>query len=215
MLLLHIVGAFVLISGVVLFARSQIKGSADKNLGQAQVWKLNISGPPALILVLLGLLVFMFPFTPWFGPPGTPVEVIPTTVPETPTTFGITTTTQVGASTTETTEYVLPPAPYDYEIQDDQEICGGNAIEWFTDGQVNGWYIVVEVYNATTDTYLDSFEIDSNADDRWYLGLPKLCEWEFFYDFPVSYEEGTYYFLYIYSYDNDNYSESPLIVTYP
>lgn len=217
MLLIHAVGILVLLVGLILFARSQIKGTADKTSSQASVWKINISGPPALILVMLGLAVFVFPFTPFFGPPDDPIETIPSTVPEVPTstTEAPIVTSGTAPDETTTTEYVFPAAPYDYIVEDDQEICGGNSIEWFTDDIVNGWYIVVEVYNATSDTYLDSFELDSNATDRWYLGLPKLCEWEFFYDFPVSYEDGTYYILYVYSYDEFNYSEEPLVIAYP
>lgn len=191
-----------------------MKGAADPTGSQVQAWKINISGPPALILVFIGLFVFLFPFTPFFGLPPEPVETIPGTVPEQSTTSTEQSVTTVGETTT-TVEYILPPAPYDYEVYDDSEICGGNAIEWYTEVDVYGWYIIIEVYNATSDTYIDSLEIDTNTEDRWYPFRPKLCEWEFFYDFPVSYSDGTYYVLYIYSYDDLNYSENALVLQYP
>lgn len=195
MILVHTVGIFVLIAGIILFARSQIRGSADPSTSQAQAWKINISGPPSLILVVIGLGVFLFPFTPWFGPPAESVVEVPVTTP-------IETTTAPSSETTEAAP--LPVAPTDYEVFFDNS-CEGDVIHWFTDPTPLGWYIQVDVFGPD-DQYLSTFEFDSA---ETFFGGEFLCQWEFFW------AEDSYYFLYVYSYDDVNYSADALTIAYP
>lgn len=213
MLIVHGVGIFILLVGVALFIRSQFKAPADTTTSEIKAVKVTIAGPPSMALVVFGAAVFLFPFTPWFSSPE-PQEEIPVTVPEQTTTTTTTAATQTTALST-TTEYVLPLAPYDYIVEYDADTCGGYAIEWFTEGDPAGWYVAYEVYNATTGDFIDAFELNTGEESRWYPGRPRLCEWEFFYDFPVSYDEGTYYHLFVYSYDEENFSEDALFVEYP
>lgn len=208
MLLIHVVGIVVILVGLGLFVYDQVKARQGQP-SQLSAWKINLSGPPALVLIVLGILVFVFPYTSFFGPPSAPVD----TLPEIPTETTVTETTLDNGTTlpeesTTTTEVVFPDPPYDFQIYFDGEECGGDVIEWFQGEAVVGWYIIADVYSAATDDYVDSVEIDTNDGARFYEGRSALCHWEFYY------ADDVYYYIYIYSYNTEQYSEEPLIIEY-
>lgn len=64
MLVVHIVGLAILTVGLALFAADQLAGRGRGEAG-GSLWKVQFSGPPALVLALIGVLVFLFPFSPW------------------------------------------------------------------------------------------------------------------------------------------------------
>lgn len=189
------VGVAILLAGVGLFARSQFTAPADKAVGEAKVWKVNITGPPSLLLAALGAFVLLFPFTPLFGPPEESVLALPEETP-----VETTVTVQVGDTSTTAEATALPPAPFDFEILVDDPSCEGDVISWFQEGEVLGWYVLIDIYGAD-DQYVDTIELDAPA--GW------LCQWDFFH------AEDAYYYLYVYSYDEVNYSADALIIAYP
>jgi hypothetical protein len=65
MLVVHIVGIAILAFGLALFAADQLLGKGRGEAGGG-IWKLQITGPPGLLLALIGVLVFLFPFSPWW-----------------------------------------------------------------------------------------------------------------------------------------------------
>lgn len=186
------VGVAILAVALAFFARSQFKPPADGGAGEAKVWKLNVSGPSYLIVMTLGVAVLLFPFTGFFGPPDEPVEdVTPVTVPDEIT---------LATSGETTAVIVLPPAPYDYDVYFD-EGCGTDILVWYTDADVVGWWVIVDIYDLATEEWVDSIELDRTE--------PWLCAWEFFYS------DAVYYYAYVYSYDDVNYSEDGLAIPYP
>lgn len=77
-LLVHAVGLVLLVSGLALFTADQLGGRGRGEAGAA-VWRFQISGPPALLLIALGVAVFLFPLGPWWSspPPGDGLVAVP------------------------------------------------------------------------------------------------------------------------------------------
>jgi hypothetical protein len=65
MVAVHIVGLVILGVGLGLFAADQLIGRGRGEFG-GKLFNLQISGPPALGLAVIGVLVFLFPFSPWW-----------------------------------------------------------------------------------------------------------------------------------------------------
>ena len=175
MLVIQIFGAILVAAGLALFAYDQIKGSRAKgDYAGLQAFKLQVGGPPALILIVIGVIVFMFPFTPWIpedDPPQISTTTTGTTLPPT------TTTTVLGTTTTTftletlgpiftlltidppvfTVVPVLPLAPDSWDWYFDAN-CG-DVIFWDASAGADSYYIEVFVddYNGN---YISDFTYD-------------------------------------------------------
>jgi hypothetical protein len=212
--LVQILGATLVVTGLFLFFIQQVRGqSTDKS--EMQAWKINLSGPPALVLIAFGSAVFLFPFSPWWPPPDDPNP------PATTTTEALTTTTASIGSTSTTgggftldtafggnleefediPDFSLPLTPAGPDIWYDSQ-CGGESIEWFQNDDVLGWYISVETIDNT-------WEIDTALDPLFYGNDSILCYWDFGSD-----PSPPYYWIWIYGYNGMGYSEEPLFIEY-
>jgi hypothetical protein len=89
MLVVHIVGLLILAVGLVLFTADQLAGRGRGEAG-GKVWNISVSGPPALVLSVIGVIVFLIPF--FFGDDEESVAQGTTTIQ------GTTTTTTGGVS---------------------------------------------------------------------------------------------------------------------
>lgn len=200
MVLLHILGGLVVLVGLALFVIDQIDGKEGGPGSSIAAWKINLSGPPALVLVLIGILVFVFPFSPFFNNPEDPNPPTPTT------TISATPTTGVPASTTLTIvpDIGLPGAPISYEFVDNED-CGNIALVWQQNPEdvVSGWYLSIEAYNPDTDEVFTTYEIDTGLDQLTLGNVSGLCYQDF-----VSDEFILYYYIWIYAYNDQGYSES-------
>jgi len=220
MVLVHLLGGVLVVVGLFLFTYDQIKGRAiTSDLAGAKAWSVNLSGPPALILVVFGALLFLFPFSPWW-PDAVTVPPTTTTVPTTVT--SLTTTTTVPPTTT-TTRFTLdpidpdddlpifepfPPTPHGASIFYDGE-CDEDVIEWFQDGTTTiGWQLDIVVHDQI-DNYLYEFVLDTATDGLEFGNRSVVCFWDFI-DEQIGY---TYYFA-IWAYSNTQFSRDPLFVEY-
>ncbi|MDX1408447.1 MAG: hypothetical protein R3330_09950 [Saprospiraceae bacterium] len=226
MFLIQVLGAVLVVAGLILFVYDQVKDKEGDST--VSVWKLNVSGPPPLVLVVFGTLVFLFPFTPWWSdieeppPPSTipiaasttePVAVT-TTVPVTMATFGDTTTT----FTTTTLADVVPLTPSGYDIYFDED-CGADVVEWYQDDPVNtaGWVAIVEKYDPVDDFLIETYEIDTLSDLTFFGNWPLLCYWDFIDHSwnKVSFGgDGYYYYIWVYAYNHVGYSDDALWIEY-
>lgn len=230
MVLVHLLGGVLVVVGLFLFTYDQIKGRAiSSDLAGAKAWSVNLSGPPALILVVFGALLFLFPFSPWWPDNLGSVITTTTTVPTTTTTVSSITTTVPPTTTTqdlfttttdETTSppfdnidepsiiEVWPPSPYGASIFYDDD-CQGDVIEWIQDGSSTiGWQIDVDV-DDQFGSHLYDFTLDTIADDLFFGNRSVICFWDFI-DNEVGYE----YYLEIWAYNDFQYSQAPLVVEY-
>ena len=205
MVFLHILGASIAVVGLILFIQYQMKG-AKGEASQMQVWKINLSGPAPLVLVVVGVLIAVFPFTTFFRNPEDPSP--PSTLP--PEAQVSTTVVQPGETTLTTLvpEIGLPLTPASYEVVFDAA-CGEDTIVWEQPDfdLVLGWWISIESYTLDTDELFSSFEIDTGADDLTFDNFNALCELDFVTDTPLL------YWIWIYAYNEAGYSE-PLFVEY-
>ena len=166
MLVIQIFGAILVAAGLGLFAYDQIKGSRAKgDYAGLQAFKIQVGGPPALILIVIGVLVFMFPFTPWVpedDPP--PISTTTTGTLPTTTTVAATTTTRFTLETLDPSVFTLltldpsvftlvpavPLAPASWFSYFDSS-CGGdgNVVEWETSAGADFYEVdvYVEDYN--------------------------------------------------------------------
>jgi hypothetical protein len=83
MLSVQIVGLVIVAVGLGLFVADQLLGRGRGTAGGG-IWRLQISGPPGLLLAVIGILVFLFPLSPWWpeGPKGpTPTPSASTSPP--------------------------------------------------------------------------------------------------------------------------------------
>jgi hypothetical protein len=97
MLTVHIVGLAIVGIGLALFAADQLIGRGRGQAG-ATIWHIQISGPPTLVLAVVGLLVFLFPYSPWWPADDAAPTVSPTVA------------TTSGSPVTPTGGLVLPTA---------------------------------------------------------------------------------------------------------
>lgn len=152
MVAVHIVGAVVATIGLILFAADQWTAGQRGKDGSAglKAWKVELGGPPALILIVIGLAVFLFPY--WTGRDQTPATTITTTT----------------TSTTTTTTILPPPVPEWWDVEFDDEYCADWLIYW--DNTAADYWIV-------TVSALDELEepIDGWV---WETFDPFFCEWE-------------------------------------
>ncbi len=167
MLAVHIVGAIVAAIGLILFAADQWTAGQKGKEGTAGLtaWKIELGGPPALILIVIGLAVFLYPY--WAG------RDQPATTTTTTTTLSTTTTTAsnptVVVDPTFHTFMFPPPAPTWWEIGWDDSFCGSETIYWEDTGAE--YWIVPVAAIIDGDIRALEFEVES--------GLPFLCDWEF------------------------------------
>lgn len=196
-LLVHIVGIVIILFGLSLFAYEQIKKRDDRNAGFS-AWKVNLQGPPTLILVGAGILTFLAPFFI-----GTPEPVTGAPENTTSTTVFVDTT---GSETTAPQDF--PLSPYGYDVLPADDACGAEILTWYTDDEtVENWLIIVDVYDLEGE-YVDSIELDTATESTTYVG-PFLCYWDFFWSADVTYQ------LFVYSYNEVGYSEDALVIEYP
>ncbi len=225
MVLVHLLGGVLVVVGLFLFTYDQIKGRAiTSDLAGAKAWSVNLSGPPALILVVFGALLFLFPFSPWWpdriATPPTTTTIPTTTTSSTTTTVPPTTTTVPPTTTTRFTLDPLdpdddlpifeffPPTPYGASIFYDSE-CDEDVIEWFQDGSTTiGWQLDIEVYDQF-DNYLYEFTLDTASDGLEFGNRSVVCFWDF-----IDEEIGFTYNFSIWAYNNSQFSQEPLFVEY-
>lgn len=204
MIILHFVGGLLVLTGIGLFIFTQIKGAkGESTLG---AWKINLSGPPSLVLILIGVFVFVFPFTSFWNDPTAPPPVT-------------TGTTLVDGGDV----VLLPETPFGFDIYYDDS-CGWDVIEWFQeDADVFGWQIQVEKFDFDGE-FIDMSLIDTEVDQLTYGNYPALCYWDFI-DLDVNAvvgsetlrqndNDGYLYYLWVYSYNLDGFSVEPLFIEY-
>lgn len=226
MLLVHILGGVLVVAGLFLFFREEMDGSPNKDApAQAAVWKINLTGPSSLVLVLFGVLVFIFPFSGFFknpeDPNPPPAAAPPTTVVDS--SIVDSSTTVVDTTTENTTVFEdLPPAPSSWALVPDDGTCGADIIEWHhADDEfdlIHGWWISIGAYSPNDDVTLETsygtdgfYEIDTEAmsSELTYGNFSALCYFDF-----VDPESYFNYDLYIYSFNEFGYSIDPLFIEY-
>jgi len=192
----------IVVVGLALFILNQVRGSKAQEESHVEVWKLNLSGPPALVLVLVGVIIFAFPYTSLFRNPTDPSP--PSTLPE-----QATTTTALGSPTTIVPEIGLPQTPINSTVAFD-ETCGEDVLSWEQPDidSVAGWWISFEAYDLETDELFASFEIDTGFDDLTFGNNSVICELDFASDLALL------YWIWIYPYNEVGFAEEPLFVEY-
>lgn len=198
--LAHILGAVLVLVGILVFVFDQITGREDRD-SRVEAWKINLTGPPAIVLIVIGVVVFLYPLSPWWPEPDDPnPPVVITTVASVATTAGV--------ATTETTLLPLSPTGFDVYFDD---TCGADVIEWYQDDieNIGAWWISVESYDPATDEVVASFEIDSGTDILAFGNVSALCSIDF-----LDTELALYYYLWIYPYNADGFAVEPLFVQY-
>jgi hypothetical protein len=189
-LALHVIGVIIIIVGLILFTFDQVKGSrAKSDDAGVSAWSVKISGPPALVLVVVGIAVLVLPLWLSSGNTVTPVTTVPTTASTGTTTTSTTTTTVAPPFTLET---VFPNVVIDPNI-----IIGGSEIfripgtplDWFSD-----WDFQCDgdaIYLITADNFWDGFLVitevytfDGQFVDSYSFEVyePTICVWDFWYD---------------------------------
>lgn len=174
MLIVHALGAVVVATGLVLFTLDQRTTTGTHDAAALKAWKIELGGPSSLILILIGSVIFMYPFTPW-APDDRP--------PVTTTTSSTTTTMLPSVSLIEPTVIeAIPGAPTDwYWIDYEPEWCGTEAYAWTpADDYANWWIIPIEAYDHDGNL-IASWETEST--------VPLLCQWE------IETEGAAYYWL--------------------
>lgn len=207
MIFLHVLGGLIVVVGLALFVLNQVKPHQDhEDESTVNVWKINLSGPPALVLILVGVLVFVFPFTTFYKSPTDPNPPVATTVQvnttlNNPATSFVTTTTLIP-------EIGLPLAPDSYEIVFDED-CGADAIVWNQPDieNVRSWWLSFESYTAGTDEVFSTFEIDTEVDPLTFGNVSAICSLDFLSDEPLD------YYIWVYAYNDAGFSE-PLFIEY-
>ena len=210
MLLVHILGAALAGVGLALFATEQIRGR-QVGTSTASAWKVNLSGPPALLLVIFGAAVFLYPFSPWWTNPTPPAPP------------AVTTTTTLEAGTTTTTIRIVnptvlelpdlePPLPAGpgFEVYFSEE-CDGDVIEWdLTPTELEeAWLIDVEVYDGIEQMVIDTFTIDTAIDELTFGNVAGLCYWDFIDD-----AFGLDYYLTVWPYNAAGFADEPTLIHY-
>jgi hypothetical protein len=162
MIFVHVLGGLVVTVGLVLFALDQRRPVSDER-ADMKAWSISVGGPASLILIVVGLFTFMFPFSPWApddpAPPTTTtvsslVEIDPLIGPIDP---------------IDLTPY--PRAPSDWFWVDYEEWCDSPAITWVpADDLADWWLIIVEPFDFQ-DFSMGVWEIESS--------VPVICTWEF------------------------------------
>ena len=184
MIFVHVLGGALVLTGIALFIREQLRETHEEQ-SQMQMWKINVSAPPAFLLILFGAAVFLFPFSPWWNE--SPPE-----------------------ATTQTTEpgvfAPLPQVPTYFDVYHSDE-CGGNVIEWEVFGDEAGWIVDVEVFNPGGQ-FIDLYTFDTAFDLLTFGNAAGLCEWDFVLAGNFVYD------LYVYPYNQSGSSETGLYIPY-
>jgi len=228
MLAMQIIGGFLLLVGVVLFVASQWTGGEHSTDDAGpNAWKIEVKGPPGLILIVIGLLTFAFPHTPLWPGEEEPVALPTTTVSTTTTTVVAATTTTLGVREIDPNyyvpnfpdfqfipdgfEYIYPSAPYDAYI--DYGGCLDVPAIFWTPGDGNDlyveWWVVIDIYYQ--GQFQDTVEWDSTYgewDFGWNeFGIPisGLCLWSYIDD-PLA-----EYLIWIYAYNENGFSDPAYI----
>lgn len=235
MIIFYIMGGLLTLVGIGLFIWEQTK---DQPVGAASAGAMGFSysGPPAVILILLGLAVTFFPHSPWA--PEEKLVALPTTTTTTTTPTTTTTTTvpfvdprgfppdfPVYEFVPDGFDLIYPSAPYDVRLAGDGErLADGHepdptctttpAIAW-TPGEANlkvDWFLEIDAYDG--DVYVNSETWDS-AFDEWVFGWtpsgqawPGWCFWDL-YDSTLSYD------VWIYAYNENGISDPGYILIEP
>jgi hypothetical protein len=194
-MIVHALGAVIVAAGLFLFAWDQIKGSkaasdesgvSAKGLGATEI---NLSGPPALILVVVGVLVFMFPLTPWGSGSSGHSPSVPPTGTEAPTT-PTTQSTGVPPAVTNApplTSFEIPPATFpplsipDFQFELPAPLLGwftytdicGEVVEWDSGNFAETFYVVTITVQTYDGIYVDGWQYESVFNnicvaDFWY-----------------------------------------------
>jgi len=185
MVFLQVFGSLLSLAGLFLFVREQIRERAGEH-STMQAWKINLSGPPSLILIVIGVIMFVFPFTPWWNDNTTPKAT----------------------STTTTTLFPLiqPTVPHLVGTYYDEEL-GCDVVEWSDDFTANGWEIDVQVYKPQNGSLLYEFTFDTY--DSLFGSVPYLCAWDF-----LDEKVGYMYQLWVWAYNDVGYADEPLFIEY-
>lgn len=212
MVVVQVLGGVLVAVGLFLFVKDQMDGKPSES-ATTSVWKINLSGPPALVLTFLGAVIFLFPFSGFFKNPANPnpppPTVVSTTLPQ-----GETTTTVAGTTTTLVAE--LPPTPTGWDLYVSSPDCGGeDQIVWYQDDYsiLWGWWISIATFNPHDETGepFTVFEIDTGQQaDSLTLGNHSALCYSDFVD-PEFYLD---YQLWVHSYNENGYSEEPLFMEY-
>lgn len=204
MLTLHLLGGLIIAVGVILFAWTLVKGKSNDDESHVEVWKINLSGPPALVLVLIGVLMIVFPYTAWYTPddPNPPPETVPTTVAANTTLLNPATT--LGA----TLPALIPLAPTEAFVEFDDQ-CAEDALIWVQPDveNVTGWWLSFESYDVNTGEVWSTLEIDTGSDPLVFGNVSAICETDFVEDVALNWS------IWIYAYNDAGFSE-PLYVEY-
>ena len=209
MLIVHLLGAALAAGGFALFATEQIRGR-QVGTSTASAWKVNLSGPPALLLIVFGSAVFLFPFSPWWTDPS----------PAPPPAASTTTTLERGTTTTlEDGVELIPPisvsipdgAGPDFEVYFSEE-CDGDVIEWNISptGLEEAWLIDVEVFDRIEQRTVSAFTIDTGTDLELTFGnVSGLCYFDF-----IDEAFGLDYFLEVWPYNSTGLALEPTLIHY-
>lgn len=239
----HVVGVIVTALGLYLFFTQEKVGAGEHSEREAgaTLWKIQATGPSTLILVVIGLIVFLFPF--WLG--SDPVAAPPTTNSTTTTTSLVveptTTTTTIPVDQIDPNfftpnfpvyefipdgfDLIYPSAPYDVRLAEDWERladghepasqCSINpAIVW-EPGDVNikvDWYLEIDAYDG--ETYLFSEVWDSAIHDWIYGWTPSGQAWPG-WCFWEGYDPTLTYDVWVYAYNENGFSDPGYILITP
>lgn len=172
MLAVHIVGAIVAAIGLVLFAAEQWTAGERGKDGSAglKAWKVELGGPPALILIVIGLMVFLFPFWSGRDQPVPTTSTTTTTLSTTTTTPSTTTFPTILVDPTSLSFLPEPAEPTWWAIEFDPVFCESEAIYWEEDSWTDYWIVDVAALIGE-DVREIEFQIDTFE--------PFICDWEF------------------------------------
>lgn len=190
-MVIHVLGAILVAAGLGLFAFDQIKGSKSKgDYAGVEAWKIQVGGPPALILIVIGVLVFMFPFTPWSPDDDQPAVVTTTTGTTLPPDTTVVDTTTTTRFTLETLVTLLPFDPPVFTLVPDVPLAPASWFSYFDsdcegDGNVVEWEPSAGAEYYDVDVYVEDYNF--NFVSNWSF------DWEFTNLCVVSFDLGPGY----------------------
>ena len=162
-MIVHVVGGLIVLVGLGLFVLDQRAPAAHEDAASLKAWKIELGGPASLVLIVVGLAVFLFPYSPWY----------PTSPPTTTTSTTTTTTTlpEVSIIEPEIIEVVdIPGTPEGWYWEDWNVDCQDAAVHWIAaDDYTEFWYIPVSALDPD-GIIVNDFFLESD--------VPYLCRWE-------------------------------------